>query len=237
MAMGYAGFILGATGCSFGSKNNFDLAPANPNKPPGGGGNGNGDQLNEQNLNGKTLSEVLAVKYTRAELVCSLWSMLASDLDLSRNPNSTYRFNLKAQTFLPFTIILRSAVRGVGQDQFRELHQTDVRLTIYKINLVPQVTVSHDQTGLIYDLLYTPAVGFSIDAVARTNTHDGPIVDRYSNPENTLYEKIHWPVVQLESFAIPNNFNYKTYDYASCRLETDIKPEYAHHFTARQLNP
>ena len=227
---------LSTVGCNFGSKNNYSLAPAptpTPKQPPGG----NGNELQQQDLIGMSLPEILAMKYVRAELVCNLWSMLASDLDLNRIPNNTYRLNLKLPYRLPFTMVLRSATRGVGQDQFRELHQTDVRITVYKINPLQQLTYSNDQTGLIYQFQYSPAISFSIDAVARTQRSEGQLVDRYNNPEDTLYEKINWPVVQLESYAIPNDFNLKTFDYASCQLETDIRPEYSYQFTVNQLNP
>lgn len=227
--------VLGITGCSFGSKNDFNLAPTsnNPNQPDGG----TGGELQQQDLVGKTLNEILAVKYSRAELVCSLWSMLSTDLDLTRNPNSSYRLNLKAPYALPFTIVLRSAVRGVGQDQFRELHQTDVRLRIYKINSVQQLTFSHDKSQLIYQLMYSPAISFATDAVARTQRPEGQVVDRYSNPEDTLYEKINWQTVNLESEAIPNNFGLRTFDYANCQLETDIRSEFAYQFAATPQSP
>jgi hypothetical protein len=234
LVIGLAG---ASVGCQFGANNDYNLTPAptpeNPIPPPGGGG-----EIQEQDLTGKTLSEILSVKYTRAVLVCKLWSMLSNQLDLTRNPNSSSRFNLKAPYRLPFTIVLKSGVNGVDQDQYREIHQTEVRITVYNINLLQQMTLSHDQSNLIYQFQYSPAPNFAIDAIARTQRPGGgQSVDRYSNPEDTLYEKVNWPVLQFESYAIPNNYNLKTYDYASCELETTIRPEYAHQFSVTRRDP
>ena len=210
--------------CNVSSKEQFNLVqPPPPQRPPPG----SGGELQQQDLRGKSFADVMSIKYTRAELVCSLWTMLADNIDLERIPNAEFRVDLKSPVVAPQQFALYGTFRGLGDNQFREVHRIDVSFHLYKtvIRETLQVTIPETQTR--YNFQYTPEIGFSTNVTIRSWTPQ-PISDRYSRPQNTVREKLRTDVINFVSDVIPNDFGLHTYDYVKCVIETDIRPEYQH---------
>lgn len=219
-------FVLLVTGLGFGcnnSKNQFDLG--NPPIPPGDG------NVQQQDLKGRTYQDVMALKYNSAILVCQLWTMLSSELDLQRVPNAERRIDLKAPLALPIQFSLNGYIRGFGDNPYREVHNVTASIYIYKIGIRDFFGITVPDTGARYNFMYSPEIGFSTFAQAQSWPPTGPVTEKYNKPEGQIHEKLPTEVVNFESEVIPNDFGLKTRDYVKCVIETEIKPGYEQQFS------
>lgn len=74
------------------------------------------NQQNQQpkaiDLSGKSLEEVLALKYNKAELSCAVWVQRNQKLDLTATPNDSFVLDLKADSKMPHTFKLAGQIQN-----------------------------------------------------------------------------------------------------------------------------
>lgn len=225
-----------AVSCNKSSNDQFNLA-----QPPLGipsGGNDGGGGIQQQDLKGLTYSQVMNLKYESAVLVCQLWTMLSSDLDLQRFPNAEHRIDLK--TLLeprPFQFRMYGYVRGLGDNPYRIAHEVEVSINVHKIAIRDFFGISVPETGARYNFMHSPEIVFSTYAQVKSWTPNGTVKDSFYKPEAQIHEKIPTEVLRYESDIVPNDFGLKTRDYVKCVIETDIKSGYEQQFTVEAPIP
>lgn len=214
-------------GCNSSSKDQFNLAHPPAGKPPGDTGGGG---VQQQDLKGRSYQDVMALKYNSAFLVCQLWTMLSTELDLQRVPNAEYRINLKGPLALPIRFSLNGYIRGFGNNPYKIVHEVTTNIYIYKINIRDFFGITVPETGARYNFMYSPEIGFSTSARVQSWIPD-QVSETFNKPEVRIHEKLPTEVFSFESEIIPNDFGLKTRDYVKCVIETDIKPGYEHQFS------
>ena len=221
-----------AVGCNSTSKDQFNLANPPAGNPPGGGG------IQQQDLKGRSYQDVMMTKYNSAVLVCQLWSMLSTELDLQRVPNAEQRIDLKGPlVLLPIKFSMNGYIRGLGENPNRVVHEVTASIFIYKINIRNFFGISIPETGARYNFMYSPEIGFSTYARAQSWPPTGPVNETFNKPEAQIHEKLPTEVLSFESDIIPNDSGLKTRDYVKCVIETDIKTEYEHQFSVEAPLP
>ncbi len=178
------------------------------------------------NLLGKSLDEVLKIKYNKAELKCELWTQQTVKLDLSRTSNDSVSWDLKGESTLPRTLTLKGLIQN---------HQIEVEIKINSV-AIRQKLQHTDVNGAIYKMLYSPYVKLNFSYKASTQFPTGPFFASGNGTSYEVNERIkNVPLnntlatqpEELDEMVI-NRGSFR--DYVQCLLDTDIKPEYQDQF-------
>jgi len=192
------------------------------------------DRVEQQgaiSLSGKTTSEVLKLKYTKAELKCALWTQKSQSLDLNLTPSDMVVINLKTTSLASATITLNGRVDEQINDVVLS-HTFLMTLNVLKFSIIDNLRFV-DGDGTVYTEKFTPAIEVSTSFVSETIYGQNPTEKGSgSNSKMTFYERVLNPVF-IASQAIPSltfggvviNPGFY-FDHVQCLIDTEIKPEY-----------
>lgn len=183
-------------------------------------------------LSGKSLTEVLALKYNRAELKCELWTQLSQKLDISVIPNDFISLDLKKEA-MPESLSLKGEVAN---------HKVSVNVKINSAEVIEGLS-SEVESGEKYTWQFSPLIEASIFHESVTTKSTGSIVINTKDPKSLIKEKIKNVQVQDSLKAEPEQQGGGTidhgfyHDYAHCYIDTEIKPEYQDQFKVEIKKP
>lgn len=196
-------FVLLLTlGCS----NSFESLRAgkNGNEKPGPGA---------IDLSGKSLEEILQIKYTKALLKCALWIQY-KELDIKLPAIETYTWDLKSGEKAPEAFSIKHKINNYTVEfnfKFKKFYKVDGLVL--------------NEQGKKYTLKFTPHIEMSYSTLRVLSLPDGDVTARESTENYHVSEKIPSPVVK-EVIPAPDVLH----TYAHCLIDTDIKPDYADQF-------
>lgn len=203
--------------------------------------NKNNDQtVNQQNqqakavdLSGKSLEEVLKLKYDKAELKCELWTQLSNQLNLSGTPNDSASWDLKSGEAMPETLILNGEISN---------HRISIEVKLNSVALLS--SLNHLDSDLTrYELRYSPSVNVNITHEAITTFPSGPFIASGNGSSRNINERIKDIPINSALETDPEQQGGITIDrgsyrdYAHCFIDTEIKPEYQDQFKVQPRNP
>lgn len=203
--------------------------------------NKNNDQtVNQQkqqpkavDLSGKSLEEVLALKYNKAELKCELWTQLSNQLDISGTPNDSASWDLKSGVAMPEVLNLKGEIQN---------HKISIEVKLNSVSLLS--SLNHLDSDLTrFELRYSPTVNVNITHESITTFPTGPFIASGYGSSRNINEKIKDIPVNGSLATEPEQQNGITIDrgsyrdYAHCFIDTEIKSEYQDQFKVQPRNP
>ncbi|NUN04934.1 MAG: hypothetical protein HUU57_04145 [Bdellovibrio sp.] len=172
-------------------------------------------------LSNKSTSEVLATKYNKAELKCTLWAQGSQKVDLSLPPTETVTLDLMKDIQLPHEILLKT---------FSANHDLQLSLKITKLSHYGVLDYT-DANGKVL-AKFSPYVEIDYSHTYRTTFEAGRSSVGSGSSRLWVNEKIYSTILDQSIVSGPDNNLIQTaiHDYATCVVATDIKPEYQDQF-------
>lgn len=177
------------------------------------------------NLAGKSLSEVLKLKYNKVELNCQLWTQALEHIVTTGEPNDVVSVDLMSLT-LPKVLTLK------WQLQYHNLAFT---VKINSVGLKESLNLN-DLDGTKYKASYTPFVDADFTSISYSYSGrpgDGPfIVGPSSGTSIQVYENVRTLALSdvigvfTDSLGITRSYS----DEVLCMVKTEIKPEFRNQF-------
>lgn len=191
------------------------------------------EALRAVDLAGKSVQEVLDLKYNKAELNCALWVQRNQKLDLTTGPSDSIILDLKTDFQTPQTFKLTGQVQDHTTEVQIEINSLAIRSSFYLKDVDGRVYVARYSPYADYILHYKSATTFENGVISRSDSHTNHqvgerILDRALN---VAYDS--QPVDPDGS--VLNRGAYR--DYVHCVIDTEIKPEYQDQFEIQQKNP
>lgn len=177
-----------------------------------------------ENLAGKSIAEVLKLKYDKAVLKCDLWTQRRDKLDISLPANDSVAWDLKSNEPMPNSWNLN------GQDG---IHKVEAEIKLNSLGLQESVNLV-TANGTRYKMSYTPFVNLNISYKTTTTYPGGPFYTNSKWDNQEVREKVNQ--VLLNDSETPLNkgddgIQYgPSYSYINCVIDTEIKPEYQEQF-------
>ncbi|RYZ80925.1 MAG: hypothetical protein EOP04_24935 [Proteobacteria bacterium] len=171
-------------------------------------------------LEDMNLEELLAAKYDKAVLTCSLWLQHGEAMDVTAAPVDTFSWDLKSQETLPFAFELK----GTVEKQF-----ASVKIEVKEAMALANHTNHVVNESKIYTMKNTVALRIAAVTNTRVTFADGPYLSESKGTDIRLSEKVPFSLLNL---AMGDN-EKPTLSYrssSSCILDTEIKPEYQDQF-------
>lgn len=178
-------------------------------------------------LSGKTVEEVLSLKYSKALLSCALWSQRSKEIDLTVVPNDSATLDLKVDTSMPKNLKLHSQIENQHMEVdlnvsqlaiYGSLHLTDSSGNVFIAKYSPYVSVGYSHKSTIIF-----GVGQSMTgSVSDIRTVNEKIIDTALNESISSQPEDLGNGVVIDRGAFNN--------VVSCTIETEIKPEYQDQF-------
>lgn len=193
------------------------------------------DDLTEQkfiakDLKNQPLDYVLAEKYTKAALVCTLWSQAGQVIDTSLPANDQNTINIKMTQSGSATLTLSSNISG-------GLHAVNTKLTINTVHIFEQIK-TRDLSGLGYLIQFTPVIRASAEYSGYnlfSNGNDKPLLFKGKIPDIRVFEKIR--IIALDSKVKPAANDRELVgsadgysDLIQCELKTEVLSPYLDQF-------
>ncbi len=190
--------------------------------------------VNQQNqtakaveLSNKTTAEVLALKYNKAVLTCSLWSQRGKNINLELSPNDSASLDLKKDLELPQVLELNASMQD---------HQIKITLEVASISHYGLLNHT-DSKGNKVVAKYSPYVKINYSNISQTVFGEGQSSSGSGSAVRTVNERIEDMALNESVSSKPVEKNGVTIDkgafndYVNCIIETDIKTEYADQFS------
>lgn len=190
--------------------------------------------VNQQNqtakavdLSNKTTAEVLALKYSKAVLTCSLWSQRGKNINLESTPNDSASLDLKKDLATPQLLELNASMQD---------HQIKVTLEVASVSHYGLLNHT-DSNGNKVVAKYSPYVKINYSNISQTVFGEGQSSSGRGSAVRTVYERIEDMAFNQSVSSKPVEQNGVTIDkgafndYVNCIIETDIKTEYADQFS------
>lgn len=190
--------------------------------------------VNQQNqtakaidLSNKTTAEVLALKYHKVVLTCSLWSQRGKNINLESTPIDSAFLDLKKDLAIPQVLELNASMQD---------HQ--IKVTIEVASISHYGLLNHtDSNGNKVVAKFSPYVKIRYSSISQTVFGEGQSSLGSRSAERTVNERIEDMALNESVSSKPVEQNGVTFDkgafndYVSCIIETDIKTEYADQFS------
>lgn len=175
-------------------------------------------------LSNKSTSEVLATKYNKAELKCTLWAQGSQKVDLALPPTETVTLDLMKNLQLPHEITLKA---------FSAKHELQLSLKITKISHYGLLDYT-DANGKVL-AKFSPYVEIDYSHTYRISIDAGQSSVGSGSSRLWVNEKIYTTILDQSIVSGPDNNLIQTaiHDYATCVVATDIKPEYQDQFVLK----
>lgn len=174
-----------------------------------------------------TTAEVLALKYNKAVLICSIWTQRGKNINLELPPNDSVSLDLKEDLELPRGLELTASVKD---------HQIKITLEITRFSHYGLLNHT-DSDGNQVVAKYSPFLKMNYSSSSNTSFGKGLSMSGSGSAVRTVYERIedlalkeiiNAELVEQNGVTIDKGaFN----DYVNCIIQTDIKPEYADQFS------
>ncbi len=177
-------------------------------------------------LSGKSLDEVLKIKYNKAELKCALWTQRSQQLDITGSPTDSVSLDLKSNPTVPATLTLKGQIQDHGTEiqlavsslaMWGTLHHTDTEGTVYLASYTPYAKI---------DYTLTSSTVFGVGQSSSGNGFGSRSVNE-KIVDMTLNQSVS-SAPTAENGVVLNQGAFR--DYVQCVIETDIKPEYQDQF-------
>lgn len=189
------------------------------------------EQQGATNLSGKTTSEVLKLKYNKAELKCALWTQKSQALDINLTPSDMVVINLKTTSLASATITLN----GHAKEQINDVvlsHTFFITLNVLKFSIIDSLRFV-DGDGTVYTEKFTPTIEVSTSFVSESILGQNPPEKvSGSTPKIAFYEKVLSHVFSSSQTIPSMTFGGVVvnpgfyFDHVQCLINTEIKPEY-----------
>ena len=161
-------------------------------------------------LGNKSFTEIMELKYNKAELICRMYIQVGPTLDITKEPNAQVALDLKAPYTLPLELSMGSNILN---------HSLTAKIEVKEFG-IQNVTIHQMDEQLIFELENSPFARVNFSATSKTTTESGTMGSSHSGSDTKVNEAE--KSRQLESHLITSNF----IDYVNCSIEGDIKPEY-----------
>jgi hypothetical protein len=188
-------------------------------------------------LSGKTVEEILALKYNKAELSCKLWVQRfetqyppntslhiddnTSKPDLTKEPDDFFVYDLKANPNEPKSFTLAGEVPN---------HYTvELAITFSPVHI--HDIVHQDSKNLtIYSSSYSPYLNYGLFFKYNAISNDFKPIDSKLD-QGKVYEKMPRKIMDHNrgfTYATEKATDHIRYhDHVECVINTEIKPEYS----------
>ncbi len=190
--------------------------------------------VNQQNqtakavdLSSKTTAEVLALKYNKAVLTCSLWSQRGKNINLESTPNDSVSLDLKKDLATPQVLELNASMQD---------HQIKVSLEVASISHYGLLNHT-DSNGNKVVAKYSPYIKINCSNISQTVFSEGQSNSGSGSAVRIVNERIEDMALNQSLSSKPVEQDGVTIDkgafndYVKCIIETDIKTEYADQFS------
>jgi uncharacterized protein YceK len=194
--------------------------------------NQSGQDINQQatktvDLSDKTTAEILALKYNKAVLTCSLWSQRGKNIHLEVPPNDSASLDLKKDLATPQILELNASLQD---------HQIKVTLEVVSISHYGLLNHTESKGNQVV-AKYSPYVKMNYTHLSQTFFGDGQSSSVRGSTVRTVNERIEDLALNESVSSKPVEQNGASIDkgalndYVRCSIETDIKSEYADQFS------
>ena len=176
-------------------------------------------------LSNRSTEEVLALKYDKAVLTCSLWSQNNKVIDLEQEADDSVSIDLK-NSYFPQVLKLSTDIQG---------HQVKIILEVTELS--HNKNSNHiDSKGNKISTKYSPYVKINYSSTFRTNVDEQTKFSGSGSAALTIYERI--PNIPLNKSVESKSIEDRGViisrpplsDYLKCIIETEIKPEFKDQF-------
>lgn len=171
-------------------------------------------------LAGKSLAEVLSIKYNKAKLVCSLRLQYGKEMDFSVAPDDKVELDLAQENLEGKTFSLK-AKAGDAVSEYT--------VKVDKVKVVGLTELRHSDKKT-YKMNYSPVVDISYNYKNDVKVPSGSFGSN-SKFQSSIYEKV--LSTQKESYYVSADIAYH-YAY-QCTIDTDIKPLYQKQFSVTEV--
>jgi hypothetical protein len=172
----------------------------------------NVDNKSQSDLSGKSVEEILKLKYEKATLVCNFWYQYGSEFLKSAEPNLTIQYDLKKKGTSEYGT--NPETRGLS------VHNQDMKLTfvfgpvqIHDLNL-------NNENGDNYRMFFSPHLEVNFQ---------WEVSDSKGFARKDVIEKLTTKVVEQ---SVKNGDDLNSYlSHFECAIVTDIRPKYKNQFS------
>lgn len=183
-------------------------------------------------LAGKSVEEVLEIKYNKADLICALWTQINQKLNLDLSPNDSVSWDLKSKNVMPEVLNLSGQVQD---------HRIEVQIKLNSLALYSSLSF-RDSDWTHYQISYSPYVNVSVNSEELTTYPIGLLQSSSYSSSREIKEKIKDIPINGSLAVEPVQENGVTidreayHDYVHCFIDTEIKPEYQDQFQVQPKN-